>query len=771
MKKRYGGGLKLLAAVVLAVSLLAASFGGVVTVYGLSIGALSGQSVTETGYVQTLAMCGPGGNGYYGQTVEDMKSYYQYSNSDAAHGKQQMTVLKSEYSPDRSNVRVRLVRVNSSGEMNGIVATLGGDWVAGSCVQVTSTECELENGQTGRIDVGFDRAFSAEDDALGRYAAGYWFVRAMVSTGLLPIAAAAAALTVALGIYLLLAAGHRAEEAEGDGIRLRFFDRWPVLLLGVLLIAAYCVCQLIWAGFNYTYTAPAYMTADAVQVMTSYPAYGMDFLLTLTALLIWAFALVCFFVLRSLTVRVKAHRLLRTTLVYYALHPLLRLGRRWTAQARERRESRAVQPIEQVIDASFREAPPDKPQSGIGFVPAADRETAREAVHGLAHKAQDAARQVADKARSFRWEGSGIQNVFDQVKSVLGRAWHSLCDVVSRMSVMWFGMLWGGCIIAAFWIICMAAGPDGLRVCATLLAVLSIIALAWVLSQLSRLIEGAERLSEGDLSYKIDQTRLHGPFRGNAELLNRISSGCAVEVERRMKSEHLKTELLTNVSHDIKTPLTSIINYVDLIQKTDLQPEQAREYAAVLARQSQRLKKLLEDLIEASKAATGNIPVELAPTDPAELLRQAAGEYSERLKAQDLTTVLRVGETAAPILADGRLLWRVFDNLLGNIVKYAMPGTRVYLDIVQRAGRCSIVVKNISREALDLDTDELMERFIRGDAARATEGSGLGLSIARSLTECMGGAFDLAVDGDLFKVTLTFPAAAPEAPPDTPPAG
>ena len=190
----------------------------------------------------------------------------------------------------------------------------------------------------------------------------------------------------------------------------------------------------------------------------------------------------------------------------------------------------------------------------------------------------------------------------------------------------------------------------------------------------------------------------------------------------------------------------------------------------MLARQSQRLKKLLEDLIEASKASTGNIPVELAPTDAAELLRQAAGEYSERLKAQNLTTVLRVGETAATIMADGRLLWRVFDNLLGNIVKYALSGTRVYLDIVQRGSRCSIVVKNISREELDLDTDELMERFIRGDAARATEGSGLGLSIARSLTECMGGAFDLAVDGDLFKVTLTFPVTTPEAPQDTPPA-
>ena len=227
-----------------------------------------------------------------------------------------------------------------------------------------------------------------------------------------------------------------------------------------------------------------------------------------------------------------------------------------------------------------------------------------------------------------------------------------------------------------------------------------------------------------------------------------------------MKSEHLKTELLTNVSHDIKTPLTSIINYVDLLKKTDPQPQEAKEYADVLERQSQRLKKLLEDLIEASKASTGNINVDLAPTDAAELLRQAVGEYSERLKEQNLSPVLRMGDESCTILADGRLLWRVFDNLLGNIVKYALSGTRVYLDMSQRDGWCTIAIKNISREELNIETEELMERFVRGDAARATEGSGLGLSIAQNLTELMQGRFSLETEGEKFCAVLDFPIAS-----------
>lgn len=760
MKKRYAGGLKLVAAVILAVSLLLVSFFGTVTVYGLAIGALPGGHVTQTDYVHMLAQRGPGGQGYTGQTVEDMQNYYRYeSGNTRAWNAQQIQRLNQMYAPARSNVCARLVGVNAAGEMTGTILTLG-SWKEDTVLAISEQYTD-----NMRVDVGFDPNFSAED-GMRYYYEGFQFVQMWNQSGVLfPILFSSLILAIAAAAYLLMATGHRAADEEGASAHLRFFDRWPVALLGVLLAAAFIVCMLIWEAFAWRYRfTPLDTVSEAAEYVSVLPFYDADFLLTLASLLIWLFVLVCFFTLRTVAVRIKAHCFWRTTLTYYILHPIILFAKRQTELHKEHREQKMVRSIEQAVDAGFQEVPEGKPPRDTGFVLVVDGEKAKGAVQGLARKVQDAAGKAADKARSFDWEGSRLQHIWHRVRDTAHRLWQNLCEMLSRMSLLSTGMLCGTCVVALFWIFGMSSGE---YVLVTLLAVAVLIGLAWVLSQLSQLLAGAKHLSEGDLAYKIDPAHLHGPFRRYGELMNQISRGCAIEVERRMKSEHLKTELLTNVSHDIKTPLTSIINYVDLIQKTDLQPEEAREYANVLARQSQRLKKLLEDLIEASKASTGNIPVELAPTDAAELLRQVAGEYSERLKAQNLTTVLRVGETAATIMADGRLLWRVFDNLLGNIVKYALSGTRVYLDIVQRDSRCSIVVKNISREALDLDTEELMERFIRGDAARATEGSGLGLSIARSLTECMGGAFALAVDGDLFKVTLTFPMTAPEAPQDT----
>ena len=226
-----------------------------------------------------------------------------------------------------------------------------------------------------------------------------------------------------------------------------------------------------------------------------------------------------------------------------------------------------------------------------------------------------------------------------------------------------------------------------------------------------------------------------------------------------MKSERMRTELITNVSHDIKTPLTSIINYVDLLKKEGVDSENAPEYLEVIDRQSARLRKLTEDLIEASKASTGNITVNAERTDVNVLLSQANGEYQSKLAARDITTVLSLSETSLFILADGRLLWRVFDNLLGNINKYAQSGTRVYLSSEHdRDGKVRITFRNISHAPLNISGDELMERFVRGDASRNTEGSGLGLSIARSLVELQGGTFDIEIDGDLFKAILTFPS-------------
>jgi len=222
-----------------------------------------------------------------------------------------------------------------------------------------------------------------------------------------------------------------------------------------------------------------------------------------------------------------------------------------------------------------------------------------------------------------------------------------------------------------------------------------------------------------------------------------------------MKSERLKTELITNVSHDIKTPLTSIVNYVALMKKEGLEGRPA-EYLEVLDRQSQRLRKLTDDLVEASKASTGNLPVEPVRTDLREVVTQAVGEYAERMEAARLEPVVSLPETGVFVMADGRLMWRVLDNLLGNALKYSLPGTRVYIDVREEDGEASLSVKNISSVPLNIDVSELMERFVRGDTARSTEGSGLGLNIARSLAELQGARFGLAVDGDLFKAVIRF---------------
>ncbi|MGM9653660.1 MAG: sensor histidine kinase [Eubacteriales bacterium] len=274
-----------------------------------------------------------------------------------------------------------------------------------------------------------------------------------------------------------------------------------------------------------------------------------------------------------------------------------------------------------------------------------------------------------------------------------------------------------------------------------------------------RLQTGGERLAAGALDTKIDTRYMYGDFREFAENMNRLGDGMSAAVEERMKSERFRAELITNVSHDIKTPLTSIVNYVDLIRKENVETEPLRGYVEVLARQAARLKKLTEDLIEASKAATGSIAVHLETCDATVLLEQACGEYEERLRAAALELIVRRPEENVRITADGRLLWRVLDNLMNNIVKYAMPSTRVYLTLEEGESTARFIFKNISREPLNVPGEELLERFTRGDSSRSTEGSGLGLSIANSLTELQGGHLTLLVDGDLFKVTLDFPRA------------
>ena len=279
----------------------------------------------------------------------------------------------------------------------------------------------------------------------------------------------------------------------------------------------------------------------------------------------------------------------------------------------------------------------------------------------------------------------------------------------------------------------------------------------WIAEMLKSLLKGTAALSKGDLSYQVDTSKLKGDFAEAGNNLNNIAVGMSTAVEERMKSERMKTELITNVSHDIKTPLTSIINYSDLLAKETDDPVKVREYTEVLTRQSVRLKKLIEDLIEASKASTGNLEVLLAPCEANVLLSQAAGEYEAKMKEHNLELVVSQPDHSVMIMADGRRLWRVFDNLLNNICKYAQEGTRVYLSLTETAAGAEISFKNTSRQQLNITADELKERFVRGDSSRNTEGNGLGLSIAQSLTELQKGTMELCVDGDLFKVTLKFP--------------
>ena len=266
----------------------------------------------------------------------------------------------------------------------------------------------------------------------------------------------------------------------------------------------------------------------------------------------------------------------------------------------------------------------------------------------------------------------------------------------------------------------------------------------------------SKAIANGDFSQPVDTSKLMLFFRKHGEDLNNVSNGIEAAVSEKMKSERFRTELITNVSHDIKTPLTSIINYVDLLQKEDIDNEKVREYLDVLDRQSSRLKKLIQDLLEASKASTGSINVELEELDAAVMLSQVAGEYKEKFEKNNLDLIIKNDVTPVMIQADGRHLWRVFDNLMNNINKYAQPGTRVYIDIIPKDSGAIITFKNVSATPLNISSDELKERFVRGDSSRNTEGSGLGLSIAESLMKLMNGTLELIVDGDLFKVTLEF---------------
>ena len=342
----------------------------------------------------------------------------------------------------------------------------------------------------------------------------------------------------------------------------------------------------------------------------------------------------------------------------------------------------------------------------------------------------------------FLWRT--VKRAFSFVRRAIGRLW-------SLLPVMWQWLLTGFGLLVVLFI--GLATKGAMLLLSLLICIATVVYGAYCYGTL---LKRTQDMGQGDLNAKVNDQYLIGSFREHVQNLNALADVVVDAAKKQMQSERMKAELVTNVSHDIKTPLTSIINYVDLLQKAESQA-QAEEYVQVLDRQSQRLKKLIDDLMEMSKASTGNIAVELTSVDPVEAVNQALGEFSEKLENTKLIPIFTAPEHPVQMRADGRLVWRVLSNLLSNTVKYALPGTRVYIDLVTTDSNVLISLKNISREPLNVSAQELLERFVRGDASRNTEGSGLGLNIAKSLMELQGGSLQLLVDGDLFKVTLSFP--------------
>ena len=337
---------------------------------------------------------------------------------------------------------------------------------------------------------------------------------------------------------------------------------------------------------------------------------------------------------------------------------------------------------------------------------------------------------------------------------------------LGRIPMVWrTALVWGAlCLAELFFTFMLGWNEEQYAVLWLLSRGVLTIVILYLASSLRLLQKEGQAIADGQTDYKGKPIPRWLPaLKKHEENLQSIQLGIQKAVDEQTRAERMKTELITNVSHDIKTPLTSIVNYVDLLEKEDIQPEKAKEYVDVLNRQAARLKKLTEDLVEASKASSGSLPVHLALTDVNVLLSQLAGDYLEKLEAAQLEPIFKPAPSQPAVQADGQLLSRVLGNLFSNICKYAMPGTRVYFESAADEKTVSITFKNISKYELNIPAEELMARFVRGDRSRHTEGSGLGLSIAQSLTELQGGTFRIEIDGDLFKAIVTFPQAGEDA--------
>ncbi|MBQ3257011.1 MAG: HAMP domain-containing histidine kinase [Oscillospiraceae bacterium] len=342
---------------------------------------------------------------------------------------------------------------------------------------------------------------------------------------------------------------------------------------------------------------------------------------------------------------------------------------------------------------------------------------------------------------------------------VCKRIWGGVRKAIVSIPLIWKAAVILGGIGAVEFVFYAANAQYGEGVFfAFLWHIVRFLALMIICLMLKRLQAGARTIADGDLDHRIDTKNLYLDFKEHAECLNRIGDGLSRSVDAQLRSERMKTELITNVSHDLKTPLTSIVNYVDLLKKEELTGS-AAEYVEVLDRQSARLKKLTEDLVEASKASSGALNVKSERVNLTELLEQSRAEYAGRLMEHHLQPILRQPEGEMYVWADGKYVWRIVDNLLSNVCKYAMPNTRVYMELRSEGEFTVLSVKNMSRESLNISAEELMERFVRGDSSRNTEGSGLGLSIAQNLAKLMGGEVRITIDGDLFKADVLLPTA------------
>lgn len=337
---------------------------------------------------------------------------------------------------------------------------------------------------------------------------------------------------------------------------------------------------------------------------------------------------------------------------------------------------------------------------------------------------------------------------------------HMIVQFVHQVSIN-IGSVWKVVIIfGGLFLIHGAAQISGHSVLFVILLPIDIVAFVYLVYQTigkKKIKQGISQIAHGEIDYKIDTTGLSGEQKEVAELVNVIGTGLNKAVEKSVKNERLKTDLITNVSHDIKTPLTSIINYVELLKQENFEDPKIRRYIEVLEQKSQRLKTLTEDVVEASKVSSGNISLDMMNLNLVEMIQQTSGEFQEKFAARNLEEVLNLPEEEAMICVDGRRTWRVLENIYNNAAKYAMEGSRIYADLTVLENQVLFTLKNVSAYPLNISADELTERFIRGDISRSTEGSGLGLSIAKTLTEMQKGQFELYLDGDLFKVTIRFP--------------